>query len=96
MDFVVEDSIVVEIKAIDDLLPIHSAQLLTYLKSSGKPVGLLINFNVPVLKKGLKRIVNHYAGPAIAAGDSAPSARHSGRVRTLNRLPNPFSYSSSA
>jgi GxxExxY protein len=79
MDLVVEDSIVVEIKAIDDLLPIHSAQLLTYLKSSGKPVGLLINFNVPILKKGLKRIVNHYAGPAIAAGDSAPSARHPGK-----------------
>ena len=86
MDLVVEDSIVVEIKAIDELLPIHSAQLLTYLKSSGKPVGLLINFNVPILKKGLKRIVNHYAGPAIAAGDSAPSARHSGKS------PNPQSF----
>ena len=79
MDLVVEDSVIVEIKSINDLLPIHSAQLLTYLKASGKPVGLLINFNVPILKKGLKRIVNHYAGPAIAAGDSAPSARHPGK-----------------
>jgi len=79
MDLVVEDSIIVEIKAIDELLPIHSAQLITYLKSSGKPVGLLINFNVPVLKKGLKRFVNRYTGPAIAPGNSAPSARLPGK-----------------
>ncbi len=69
MDLVVEDSVIVEIKAIDELLPIHSAQLITYLKSSGKPVGL------PILKKGLKRFVNRYTGPAIAPGNSAPSAR---------------------
>jgi GxxExxY protein len=60
MDLVVEDLVVVEIKAIDCLSPIHEAQLLTYLKLSEKSVGLLINFNVPVLKEGLKRIVNHF------------------------------------
>ena len=60
MDVLVEDSVVLEIKAIDEILPIHQAQLLTYLKSSGKRVGLLINFNVPVLKSGIKRMVNHY------------------------------------
>ena len=53
---VVEDAVVLELKAIDQLLPIHSAQLLTYLKLSGKTLGLLINFNEPVLKKGLKRL----------------------------------------
>jgi GxxExxY protein len=74
MDLVVGDTVVVEIKSIDELLPIHTAQLLTYLKSFDKPVGLLINFNVPVLKKGLKRVVNHYAGPAISTDTSAPSA----------------------
>ena len=74
MDLVVENAIVVEIKAIDSLLPIHTAQLLTYLKSSGHQVGLLINFNVPVLKKGLKRIVNRYAGPRPSAQPSAASA----------------------
>jgi GxxExxY protein len=74
LDLVVENAIVVEIKAIDALLPIHNAQLLTYLKSSGHQVGLLINFNVPVLKKGLKRIVNRYAGPRPSAQPSAPSA----------------------
>ena len=60
MDLVVEDAVVVELKAIEQLLPIHSAQLLTYLKSPDKHVGLLINFNVPVLKDGLKRIVNNF------------------------------------
>jgi len=60
MDLVVENAVVLEIKAIDEVLPIHKAQLLTYLKSSGKQVGLLINFNVPVLKSGIKRMVNRY------------------------------------
>jgi hypothetical protein len=63
MDLVVEDTVVVELKSIEELLPIHSAQLLTYLRSSGRQVGLLINFNVTVLKHGLKRMVNRYTGP---------------------------------
>lgn len=49
--------LVVELKAVEKLLPIHQAQLLTYMKLSTTPVGLLINFNVPVLKDGLKRMV---------------------------------------
>jgi GxxExxY protein len=77
MDLVVEDTVVVELKSVDNLLPIHTAQLLTYLKAYGRPIGLLINFNVPVLKKGLKRIVNHFTGPALEARPSAPSARES-------------------
>jgi GxxExxY protein len=60
LDLVVEDSVILEIKAIDELLPIHKAQLLTYLKASGKHVGLLINFNVAVLKNGIKRLVNDF------------------------------------
>ena len=58
MDLVVEDSVVVEIKATEQMHPLFSAQLLTYLKSSAKSVGLLIDFNVPVLKDGIKRVVN--------------------------------------
>jgi len=54
----VADSVVVEIKAVEALLAIHQAQLLTYLKLGGWKVGLLINFNVPVLKDGIKRLVN--------------------------------------
>jgi len=57
MDLVVEDSVVVELKATEEMPPLYSAQLLTYLKSAQKEVGLLINFNVPVLKQGLKRVI---------------------------------------
>src|ERR1044072_5713293 len=62
MDLVVEDTVVVELKATEDMPPLYSAQVLTYLRSAQKPVGLLINFNVPALKDGLKRIVNEYLG----------------------------------
>jgi len=64
MDLLLDDLVIIEIKAVESLCPIHEAQLLTYLKLADKPVGLLINFNVPVLKQGLKRIVNHYADPS--------------------------------
>ena len=57
LDFLVEQKIVVEIKAIAQLLSIHDAQLLTYLKLGDYPVGLLLNFNVPVLKEGIRRKV---------------------------------------
>ena len=56
LDFLVEQSVVVELKAIEALEPIHEAQLLTYLKLTGCKIGLLINFNVPILKNGLKRM----------------------------------------
>ena len=56
MDLVIEDAVVVEIKASDDVASVHAAQLLTYLKSANMKVGLLINFNVPILKNGLKRV----------------------------------------
>ena len=59
LDFVVEDTVVVELKAVDGLQAIHEAQLLTYLKLGGWPIGLLINFNVPVLKTGIKRMVHN-------------------------------------
>ncbi len=57
LDFLVEGSVVVELKAIEKLEGIHEAQLITYLKLACCKVGLLINFNVPVLKQGIKRIV---------------------------------------
>ncbi|HVU87510.1 MAG TPA: GxxExxY protein [Pirellulales bacterium] len=57
LDIVVADAVVLELKCVEALLPIHEAQLLTYLKLSTKPVGLLINFNVPVLKDGIRRRV---------------------------------------
>ena len=57
MDLVVDDVLIVELKTVDKLLPLHEAQLLTYLKLSGIRTGLLLNFNVPVLKDGIKRLV---------------------------------------
>jgi GxxExxY protein len=58
MDVVVESLVVLELKSVDKILPIHEAQLLTHLKLSKFKIGLLINFNVPLLKDGLKRLVN--------------------------------------
>jgi GxxExxY protein len=57
MDIVVQGELIVEIKAVDQLLPIHDAQLLTYLRLSGHRVGLLMNFNTVVLKDGIRRLV---------------------------------------
>jgi len=57
LDLLIEDLLIVEIKSVSELIPIFDAQVLTYLKLAKVPVGLLINFNVPVLKHGLKRLV---------------------------------------
>jgi GxxExxY protein len=58
LDMVVENQVILELKSCDSLQPIHEAQLLTYLKLSGLKIGLLINFNVTILKDGIKRIAN--------------------------------------
>jgi GxxExxY protein len=60
LDLLVEEKVIVEIKAVDRLMPIHQAQLLSYLKISGVTIGLLINFNVTLLKHGIHRIVNNF------------------------------------
>ncbi|MHC4121658.1 MAG: GxxExxY protein [Planctomycetota bacterium] len=60
LDILVEDAVVVEIKVVDQIAPIHKAQLLSYLRLSGCKVGLMINFNVKVLKDGITRMVNSY------------------------------------
>lgn len=68
LDLLVEDAVVVELKAVEALAPIHEAQLLSYLKLSGCTVGLLINFNVVMLKDGLRRMVNGFsANSAVSA-----------------------------
>ena len=67
IDLLVEREILVEIKAIEGLAPIHDAQLLSYLHLSGKRVGLLMNFHSRVLKHGLKRIVNEFPDSALSA-----------------------------
>ena len=62
LDLLVEEAIILEIKAIEKLEPIHEAELLSYLKLSKCPVGLLINFNVRILKDGIRRLVNQFKG----------------------------------
>ena len=57
LDLLVANRIIVEVKAVEKLLPVHEAQILTYLKLSGHRIGLLLNFNVPLFKHGLKRFV---------------------------------------
>lgn len=57
LDLVIEGDLVLELKAVTELLPVHQAQLLTYLKLEQRSLGLLINFNVPVLKSGIRRVV---------------------------------------
>ena len=57
LDLVIDDKLVVELKTVENLLPIHEAQLLTYLKLSGLKTGLLLNFNSAVLKNGIRRLV---------------------------------------
>ena len=60
LDLLVEDLIIIELKAVEQLAPIHQAQLLTYLKLSSKQLGFLVNFNVPLIKDGIRRIANHF------------------------------------
>jgi GxxExxY protein len=56
LDMVIESSLILELKAVHELLPVHHAQLLTYLKLERRSLGLLVNFNVPVLKNGIRRV----------------------------------------
>jgi GxxExxY protein len=57
LDLLVENEIIVELKAVETMIPLFEAQLLTYLKLTGKRLGLLINFNVPLIKNGIKRLI---------------------------------------
>jgi GxxExxY protein len=63
LDLLVEGQVIVELKAVHALEELHAAQLLTYLRLSGKRIGLLINFNVPLLKQGIRRLVFGPQGP---------------------------------
>ena len=57
LDFLIDNKVVVELKAVEKILPVHKAQVLTYLKLTGCKLGLLVNFNVSALKDGVERIV---------------------------------------
>jgi len=64
IDLLVEDSVIIELKSVEEVKPVHKKQLLTYLRLAGKPAGLLINFNETMLKKGIIRVINEvHAAP---------------------------------
>ena len=65
MDILVEDSIVLELKSVEELHPVHYKQLLTYLKLADKQLGFVVNFNEHILKNGIKRVVNNFDEPSI-------------------------------
>jgi GxxExxY protein len=75
LDLLVEDQIVVEVKAIEVVLPVHEAQLLSYLRLMDKPLGLLINFNVPLLTDGVTRRMNGFRVPALHTKEPKPDQR---------------------
>jgi GxxExxY protein len=58
-DFIVENKVIIELKSVETLAPVHKKQLLTYLKLSNKKLGLLINFNTELIKEGITRIANN-------------------------------------
>ena len=78
LDFLVEGELIPELKAVNELLPVHHAQLLTYLKLERRSLGLIINFNLPMLKDGIRRVV---AGDLFR--DAMPSRADFGRIALL-------------
>ena len=58
LDLVVNDRVIVEVKCVSEIAPIHEAQMVTYLRLTGCPAGLILNFNVPTLKDGIRRLLN--------------------------------------
>ena len=74
IDILVEDEIVLELKAAENMLPVFEAQLISYLRLSGKQVGYLVNFNVPLMKHGIKRYVSNFSETSAV---SAPLRRES-------------------
>jgi len=75
LDLLVEGEVVVEVKAVEKLAPIHEAQVISYLRLSGHTVGLLVNFNVILLKDGLRRLVNDFPDSLPSSAISAVSTR---------------------
>ncbi|HNT43544.1 MAG TPA: GxxExxY protein [Syntrophorhabdaceae bacterium] len=67
LDLLVEDTIIVELKSVEEIQPVHKKQLLTYLRLAGKPLGLLINFNTTLLREGITRVISSPQGDGNAA-----------------------------
>jgi GxxExxY protein len=82
IDLLVNRQLLIEVKAVERLLPVHEAQMITYLKLMGLPLGLLVNFHVPALRHGLRRLVNSSsvpsAPPRLPVNPSDPARQRSG------------------
>lgn len=92
LDLLIEGSVIVEVKAVAELAPIHEAQLLSYLRLSGCRVGLLVNFNVPRLKDGITRLVHNFPDPQRLSANSAVDAvsnEHTAEKHEERRAENP-------
>lgn len=90
MDLLVEGAVVVELKSVEKLAPVHSKQLLTYLRLLDLPVGLLLNFGAATLKDGLHRVVNHLDPSRIPTPPREPVLRSSVLSRGPERYPAPW------
>jgi GxxExxY protein len=75
LDILVEDTIIVEVKSIRQVADVHKKQLLSYLRLTGRPLGLLINFNVPLLQQGITRLVNNLSEDRASTGGAVRAAR---------------------
>ena len=73
LDMLVESSVIVEVKSVECILPIHQAQLLSYLRLTTLTTGLLLNFNVKILKQGIRRVVNEFPDSARSAASAVSS-----------------------
>ena len=71
IDLLVEEQVIVELKVVEQIIEVHKAQLLSYLKLADKRVGLLINFNVVHLRDGIRRLANHYQSSASSVSSAA-------------------------
>jgi GxxExxY protein len=82
VDLVVNDQLLIEVKAVERLLPVHDAQVITYLKLTGLPLGLLVNFHVPALRHGIRRLINSSPTPSaslcLCVNPSDPTQQRSG------------------
>ena len=74
LDIIVEETVIIEVKALEQVLPLHKAQLLSYLRLSGCPVGLLLNFNVTSLSRGIHRVVSSHCLPGLTPRPPLSSA----------------------
>jgi len=87
IDLLVEDLVIVEIKPVDAISPVHQAQVISYLKLSGKSIGLPINFNVVHLRDGIKRFVNGTGGGKIKPFTKKATQAHEGKAEYVSLYP---------